>query len=159
MDENFCHRFETEGEPLSAPICEHVLHPDKDGNVRFLNKELLQKMVERRAKQTQKVNKIMKRILEHGEGPIILGLTDEEFKRVCNSKSDLPEELSDMPEVLANLNCHPDIIKMSTLAKTERIQKLKLIVEHYTKHVVLFNPKGECESYKEALKYIENDML
>ena len=70
-------------------------------------------------------NKIMKRILEHIKGP---------------NKLDLPKELSDLSEELARLNCLPEIFEMSTLAETERIQKLISIVEHYAKHMVLFNP-------------------
>ena len=167
-DHKISFRMENNGEPVTQPVvfCGKVMQPDnhgiitintneynqensvivpdKDGNVRFVNQDLdfLDIIAQIEAKENEKINKAMDYVLTTDMGPYILGLTEEEFKKVCDKKEDLPEELKDMPDEIASLNCHPTIIKPmppTSTKTTNMIAKLRRIVDHYAKHTEFEN--------------------
>ena len=107
--------------------------PDKDGCILTMNEDLLNEMAKLNQERKNRINTLMEYVVG-GFGSFVLGLSEEEFKKVCDKKDDLPEKLKCLSDEVACLNCHPDIFKSmppESLETTKRLCKLRSIVEYY----------------------------
>ena len=133
------------------------MKPDENGCCHFTlkNKSVEELPLEERK---NRINTLMEYVM-NGVGSFVLGITEEEFKKVCDKKDDLPEKLQCLSDDLACLNCHPDIIKNmppESLETTKRLCKLRSIVEYYAP---VLHKNETVQPENEAMKYYDNEML